>query len=112
MKKKTKAPITSSLFRLIGYRNSNYARNLENKKSGIEYCYFINREVVSWYSKKQKIVSKSIIQAKYITFGYIAQEVIWLRCFINKLPVFKPINYITLYKDYKTSFILTNNIKS
>ena len=71
--KKTKAPITSFLLGLIGYGDSNYTGDFGNKKSVMKYCYFINREVVSWCSKKQRIVSKSIIQAKYIAFEYIAQ---------------------------------------
>lgn len=71
--KKTKAPITSFLFGLIEYQNNNYTGDFGDKKSVMEYCYFINREVVSWCSKKQRIVSKSIIRAKYIAFGYTAQ---------------------------------------
>ena len=40
------------------------------------YCYFINGEVVSWYSKKKKTISTSITKTKYITFEYAAQEAI------------------------------------
>lgn len=52
------------------------------------------------------------MKTKYIAFKYVVKEIIWLRYFINKLQVFEPINYITLYKNNKTSIILTKNAKS
>ena len=42
-----KAPIIPFPFGLIGYKDSSYARNPEDKKSIIGYCYFINGAVVS-----------------------------------------------------------------
>ena len=44
--KKTKAPITPFLFRLIRYRDSSYAEDLEDKKPIIGYCYLINGAAV------------------------------------------------------------------
>ena len=46
-KKKTLTPITSSLFGLIGYGDSSYTRDFENKKSIMRYYYFINRAIIS-----------------------------------------------------------------
>ena len=83
--KKTKAPITHFLFRLIEYGDNSYNKNPEERKSVIGYCYFINGAVLSWCSKKQRIVSISITKAKYIAFKYAAQEARWLRRFINEL---------------------------
>lgn len=73
---KTKVLITPSLFGLIEYKDSNYTKNPEDRKSVIEYCYFIKRAIVSWYNKKQRTVSIFKTKAKYIIFGYTAQEVI------------------------------------
>ena len=81
----TKAPVTPSPFRLIRYGNSSYAGDPEDKNSVMGYCYFINRAVVSWCSKKQRTVLTSTTEAKYIVFGHAAQEAIWLRHFINEL---------------------------
>ena len=44
---KTKVPIISSLFGLIVYEDSSYAKDPENKKSVMGYCYFINGAVIS-----------------------------------------------------------------
>lgn len=45
-KKETKASIIHSFFRLIRYKNSNYIKDPENKKSIMGYCYFINEAIV------------------------------------------------------------------
>ena len=70
-KKETKAFITFFLFRLIWYGDNSYVENLEDKKSLIRYCYFINEAVVSWYSKKEKTILTFTIEAKYIVFKHI-----------------------------------------
>lgn len=43
----TKAPIAPSPFGLIGYKNSSYTKDPEDRKSVIEYCYFINGAIIS-----------------------------------------------------------------
>lgn len=108
----TKAPITPSPFGLIGYGDSSYAGDPEDRKIVIGYCYFINGAVVSWCSKKQKTVSTSTTEAEYIALGHPAREAIWLRRFINELQVSEPINHITLHGDNETSIMLTKNAES
>lgn len=50
-KKKIKASIKSSLFKLVRYRDSSYTRDPKNKKLIIRYYYFINGAIVSWCIK-------------------------------------------------------------
>lgn len=50
--RETKASIALFLFGLIGYKNSSYAGDLEDRKLVIGYCYFFNRAIIFWYSKK------------------------------------------------------------
>ncbi len=111
-KGETKAPIAPSPFGLIGYGDSSYAGDPEDKKSVMGYCYFINGAIVSWCSKKQKTVLTSTTKAEYIALGHAAREAIWLRRFINELQVDDPIYSITLYGDNETSITLTKNAKS
>lgn len=51
-KKKTKVPMALLPFELIKYTNSNYAGNLEDRKTVIKDCFFIYIVVVFWCSKK------------------------------------------------------------
>lgn len=71
-KGETKAPITSSLFGFIGYGDSSYVGNPEDKKSVMGSCYFINGAIVSWCSKKQRTVSTLTTEVKYIALGHAA----------------------------------------
>lgn len=61
-------------YSLISFVNSNFAKDPKNYKLVINYCFFLNREIVFWYSKKQRIISASITKAKYISLGYIIRE--------------------------------------
>lgn len=97
---------------LMEYADSNYANNLKDKKLVMSYCFFINRAVVSWCSKKQQMVSISNIKAKYIVLGHEAKENIWIRRFLNELKITKAIGAYTLCGDNKTSIILIKNVES
>ena len=72
-------------FGLIGYRDSSYAGDLEDRKSVMDYCYFPNGAFVSLCSKKQQTVSTSTTESEYIALGHEAQETIWLKRFLNEL---------------------------
>lgn len=77
----------------------------------MSYCFFLNRAMVSWSSKKQRIVSISAIKAKYIALGHAAREAVWIRKFINKMKL-KAVEDVTLYGDNKMSIALTKNADS
>lgn len=57
-------------------------------------------------------MSTFTIEAEYIALEYIAQESIWIQKFLNKLEIAEPISACILYRDNKTSIILTKNAKS
>ncbi len=93
---------------LIGFADSNFAEDREDRKSIMDYCFFINGAVVSWCSKKQKTVSISTTEAEYIALGHVAKEAVWIRRFINerKLEVVKG---FILHDDNEMSIALTKN---
>lgn len=50
----------------LNYVNKNFTNNLQDQKSVLKYCFFFNRIVVLYNSKKQKIIYIFIIETKYI----------------------------------------------
>ncbi len=55
-------------------------------------------------SKKQKIVSTSIIKAKYIAFEYKAKKIVWIKKFTNKIKL-KTIKNLMLYQNSKMGIV-------
>lgn len=58
------------LYNFIRYGDNNLAKDLKDRKSVMEYYFFLNKAIISFLSKKQKIVSTSITEAKYIAISY------------------------------------------
>lgn len=65
---------SSQPYGFVGYADSNYAGDPEDRKSVIGYCFFINGAVASWCSEKQRTVSTSTTEADYITLGHAARD--------------------------------------
>ena len=97
---------------IVGYADSNYAGNPEDRKSIMGYCFFMNGAVVTWSSKKQRTVSTSTTEAEYIGLGHGAREGVWMRRFINELTPETPIRTLTLLGDNETSISLTKDVES
>ena len=63
-------------FDLIGYTDSNFAGCKIDRKSTSGSCQFLERRLVSWYSKKQHSVSTSTAEAEYIAAGSCCAQIL------------------------------------
>ena len=50
----------------MGFTDSDYAGDIEDRKSTSGYVFLMNSSVVSWCSKKQPIVTLSTIEAEFV----------------------------------------------
>lgn len=98
--------------KIVGYADSSYTRNLEDRKLIIGYCFFLGGEIVTWCSKRQQIVSISISETKYIAISHRAREKAWIRRFLNELISDQALRKMDMLGDNETSLILTKNFKS
>jgi hypothetical protein len=64
---------------LIGYSDSDWASNLDDRRSTTRYAFNIGSEVVSWSIKKNPTISLSSTEAEYKAFCAATCEVVWLR---------------------------------
>ncbi|KAL6311202.1 hypothetical protein AAG906_000351 [Vitis piasezkii] len=69
---------------LIAYTDSDYAGDLDDRKSTSGYVFMLSSGAVSWSSKKQPVVSLST-QAEYIAATSCACQAIWLRRILEGL---------------------------
>jgi hypothetical protein len=66
-------------FELTSYSDSDWAGNLDDRRSTTGYVFSIGSGVVSWSSKKQPTVSLSSTEAEYKALCAATCEVVWLR---------------------------------
>ena len=90
---------------LIGYTNVNGSMG-KDRKAILGIAFLIDGGAVSWSSKKQKIVSLSTTESKYVAVMHGVQEVLWLRSIITE--VFQPYNKpVDLFCNNQSAIALT-----
>ena len=72
---------------LQAYSNADWACDLTDRRSTIEYCYLLGDSLISWRSKKQTVVARSSTEAEYRTLATTTAELIWLRWLLQDLDV-------------------------
>jgi len=73
------ALVYGSVDKLIGYTDSDFAGDLNDRKSTSGYVCTLAGAAVLWKSKKQSLVSLSSTEAEYIACSEAIREGIWLR---------------------------------
>ena len=65
-------------YKLYGYIDADWAARVSNKKSTSSGCYCLGSTMISWFNKKQSIVSLNTSEAEYIATCSTSCEEIWL----------------------------------
>lgn len=70
---------------LIAFTDSDFAGDLNDRKSTSGYVFMLGKGAVSWSSKKQPVVALSTTEAEYIAAASCACQSIWLRKLLENL---------------------------
>lgn len=70
---------------LIAYTDSDYAGDMDDRKSTSGYVFMMGSGAVSWSSKKQPVVTLSTTEAEFISAASCACQAIWLRRILETL---------------------------
>ncbi|XP_019087510.1 PREDICTED: uncharacterized protein LOC109127357 [Camelina sativa] len=95
---------------LVGYCDADYAGDREDRRSTMGYCTFEGGNLVTWKSKKQKVVSLSSAESEYRAMRKLTTELMWLKALLKDLGVntSKP---ITMHCDNEAAIhIATNSV--
>jgi len=93
---------------LISYTDSDYARDLEDRKSTSGYIFMIGGGVISWASKKQLVVSLSTTEAEFIAAAICACQCVWLKRVLEHLEHFQE-GATALFCDNVSTIKLSKN---
>ena len=75
---------------LVGFSDSSYADCPDTARSTMGYCFSVGGAVFTWSSRRQKTVSNSSCEAKYIALSEASREALWLRQFLREVHLLKP----------------------
>ncbi|XP_052479605.1 uncharacterized mitochondrial protein AtMg00810-like [Gossypium raimondii] len=70
---------------LIGFTDSDYARDQDDRKSTSGYVFMLGTGVVSWSSRKQLIVTLSTTEAELVAASACVCQAIWMRKLLEEV---------------------------
>ncbi|GJR66534.1 uncharacterized mitochondrial protein-like protein [Tanacetum coccineum] len=71
--------LKDSIFNLVAYTDSDYARASLDKKSTTGGFQFLGCRLISWQCKKQTVVANSTIEAEYVVVSSCCGQVLWIQ---------------------------------
>jgi hypothetical protein len=94
---------------LVGYSDSDLARDVDTRKSTTGVLFFLNDNLVTWQSQKQRVVALSSCEAEYIAATTAACQGIWLSRLLAEFKGDEGADPFTLKIDNQSAIQLSRN---
>jgi hypothetical protein len=92
---------------LIGYVDSDYAGDLDRRRSLTGYVFIVGSCAVSWKAVLQPIIALSTSEAEYMAIAEACKELIWLKGLYAELCGVD--SCINLFSDSQSAIYLTKD---
>ena len=92
---------------VVGYVDSDFAGDLDKRRSTTGYLFTLAKAPVSWKSTLQSTVAVSTTEAEYMAVTEAVKEAIWLNGLLKDLGVVQ--SHISLYCDSQSAIHLAKN---
>lgn len=92
---------------LVGFSDSDFASDIDSRKSNTGYIFMMNGGPVTWASRKQNTVALSTTESEYMAASEAAKEVLWLRQLL--IDINEPQLMVTLCIDNQSAIKLIHN---
>ncbi|KAL0552141.1 hypothetical protein IC582_011238 [Cucumis melo] len=96
---------TNSLF--VGSYDVDWIGSFDDRKSTSRGCFFLENNLISWFSKKQNCVSLFTAEAEYIAAGSTCTQLIWMKNMLHEYGFKQDI--MTLYCNNMNAIDILKN---
>ncbi|XP_063946041.1 uncharacterized mitochondrial protein AtMg00810-like [Daucus carota subsp. sativus] len=93
---------------LSGFSDSDLAGDVIDRRSTDGICFYLNKSLISWASKKQRVVALSSCEAEYMAATTAACQSIWLRGLLEEI-LGHQVGPVVLHVDNKSAIELMKN---
>ena len=93
--------------KLVGYVDSNYANDRDNRKSTTSYVFTLCGSCISWKSQLQPIVALSTTESEYVAATKAFKEAIWLRALLSEIGFLD--KNVVVFSDSQSAIQLCKN---
>ena len=78
---------------LIGYSDSDWGENRDDRRSASGHVFLMANGAISWASQRQKTVALSVGESEYIELASTGRQAAWLKSFSGEIgyPIHEPI---------------------
>lgn len=97
-------------FNFVCYSDSDYAGDVERRRSTSGCVFLLTGAPVLWYSRRQDVVALSTTEAEYIAGWYATREAVWLRRLLSEIRGERETK-ICIFIDNQSAIKLTKNPK-
>ena len=97
-----------SSFDCVGYSDSDWAGDLNDRKSTSGFVFIMSGAPVSWSTKKQSCIALSTAEAEYVALSRAVQEALWLQQILTDLNC-KNSKPMLLYEDNQSCIAICKN---
>ena len=103
----------SESLEIEGYSDSDFAGDVDDRKSTSGYIFTLAKGAISWKSSKQSVTTSSTMYAEFVACYEASGQVTWLKKFVPDLRVVDSIEKpLKLYRDNKPAVFYAHNNKS
>jgi len=93
--------------KIAGYSDSDFAGNLDRRRSLTGYAFTLSGSVISWKATLQSTVALSTMKAEYIAVTEAVKETFWLRSLVKDLGLHQGVT--TVSYDSQSAIHLTKH---
>ena len=94
---------------LEGYSDAEWASNIDDRKSMSGICVFLGCNLITWSSRKQKVVARSSTETEYRALASATTDLVWVQNFLTETGIKLQQTPSLLWCDNQGAQALANN---